>query len=359
MQRDTETHGEGHSGTAIQGQPSLADAGCESGELGGQNPRARQGRSMAADRFSALIAQIRYWHRQRVFAMEQRKRQHLALASFLRLDLGWSPDAPAAERNRVSARALDIIKIGEREYADKPVTTDDPAYHEWRELILSTLAAREPFGTVEDNAEKAMRKLARQLPVWEWAKDIRGFSDLGLAIIVAEAGDLNAYPKKGHLWKRLGVAVIGPGDGEDDIRQGGLAKTARAEDWIIHGYSRNRRSRMWVIGEGLVKNGTHYREIYLDRLASEHAKARAEGLIPATSTAQTVESWAARNLPPLEKVSKIEPKQHRSAGHMARRAQRYMEKMLLRDLWVAWRRASVSAPERAKGPMPAADDIAA
>lgn len=359
MQKTPEMSGEGHLPRADEGQGLPADAGPEGGEPGGQSKRADQGQPCRADLLPALIDQIRYWHRQRVFAMEQRKRQHLALASFLRLDLGWSPDAPAAERNRLSARALDIIKAGEREYAGKPAATDDPAYGEWRELILSTLTAREPFGTVEDNAEKAMRKLARQLPVWEWAKDIRGFSDLGLAIIVAEAGNLADYPKKGHLWKRLGVAVIGSGDGDDDVRQGGLAKTARAEDWITHGYSRNRRSRMWVIGEGLVKNGAHYREIYLDRLATEHAKTRAEGLIPATSTAQTVESWAARNLPPLEKVSKIDPKQHRSAGHMARRAQRYMEKQLLRDLWVAWRQATVAAPVKATQALPAAEDIAA
>ena len=58
-------------------------------------------------------------------------------------------------------------------------------------------------------------------------------------------------------------------------------------------------------------------------------------MIPATTTAATVKSWAALGLN-LEKVSKINPKIHRSAGHMNSRALRVMEKRILKDLREAW-----------------------
>src|SRR6266550_1015709 len=56
--------------------------------------------------------------------------------------------------------------------------------------------------------ELQMRKTARQFPVWQWAKDVRGFSDLGLAVVIAEAGALDKYSDVGKLWKRLGLAPI-------------------------------------------------------------------------------------------------------------------------------------------------------
>ena len=48
-----------------------------------------------------LCAEIRYWHRQRNFAMAQRKRANLSLGSLLRTALGWSLAIPVAERNRI------------------------------------------------------------------------------------------------------------------------------------------------------------------------------------------------------------------------------------------------------------------
>ena len=54
------------------------------------------------------IDQVRYWHRQRCFAMEQRKRIDLALGSFLRMMLGWSLNLPDAERKKIAQQAADI-----------------------------------------------------------------------------------------------------------------------------------------------------------------------------------------------------------------------------------------------------------
>lgn len=302
------------------------------------------------------IAEIRYWHRQRNFAMDQRKRLDLALLAFLRTQLDWSRDLPDADRKRIAEQAKMLVALGEADMRGKKADVDEPVYDEWQTVIGAALMARAPFDEIEQRAEKEMSRLAQTLPVWEsFGKDIRGFGPVSLAVIVGEAGDLSNYPKKGHLWKRMGVAVL------DGVRQGGLRKNASSDLWIEHGYSAVRRSRLWNIGEALKKgNGDGlYRALYLQRHHVEVDKARAEGLIVATTQAATVDSWRGRDLPAPEKITQDELKKHperyRTAGHIAKRAQRYMEKRLLRDLWQAWREASEDLPEKAAVDLPPAD----
>ncbi|PAQ00918.1 hypothetical protein LRP31_25510 [Mesorhizobium mediterraneum] len=249
-----------------------------------------------------LCASIRYHHRQRVYAMEQRKRADLALGSFLRMMLGWSLALPKEDQDAIRARSAELLKSGGEGT-------------EWAHIIEASVQSRKPFDDIEAAALKEMKALACQLPVWsEFGQGVRGFGEASLAIIVAEAGDLSLYPKKGHLWKRMGVAVI---DGE---RQGGLPKNAHKEDWIEHGYNRQRRSRMWTIGDTLIKAQGPYREVYLARKEYERQRAEELGLIVA----------------PSAKIPAKRADEFMSDGHIHRRAQRYMEKRLLRDLWQAW-----------------------
>src|SRR5215469_2199999 len=164
---------------------------------------------------SEIINQLRSLHRKRCFAMEARKRMDLALGAHLRIELGWRKDLPKEERDRIAKEAQRLMDFDKSEDA----------------AIIGTRFAREPFENMEKVALKEMERLARTLPVWEsFGKDIRGFGVASLAVIVAEAGDLSEYATKSKLWKRMGVAVI------EDVRQGGLGKGAKAEDWIAHGY---------------------------------------------------------------------------------------------------------------------------
>ena len=55
-------------------------------------------------------------------------------------------------------------------------------------------AARAPADQRRRETEKEMERLAKQLPVYPWIKQINGAGELGLATIVAEAGDLSDYP---------------------------------------------------------------------------------------------------------------------------------------------------------------------
>lgn len=294
-----------------------------------------------------ICDQIKYHHRQRNYAMEQRKRADLALGSFLRIVLGWNKDLPKAESDAIKKTVKAIIETGERVVKNeakapdkqKPVEgLDAPAYVEFHDLIVSSIKAREPFDALEKENTKRMEKLAEQLPVWSaWAKDVRGFGARSLAVIIGEAGNLSKYPKKGHLWKRMGVAVL------DGVRQGGLKKTAAKEDWIAHGYNKERRSRMFVIGDCLVKSGGHYREIYLARKEYERQMAEGLGLIVA----------------PAAKIPAKRKDEFMSEGHIHRRAQRYMEKKLLRDLRSEWNRCEAiqELSEMTKTMMPSAEPI--
>jgi hypothetical protein len=268
-----------------------------------------------------LISEIRGWHRQRVFAMEQRKRADLALGSFLRTALGWSRALPDADRKRINSQAQDLISLGEAEAKGKSDGVDEPAYIEWRAVILAAIASRAPFDAIEKQAKTEMANLAKQLPVYSLVETIRGFGEVSLAIIVAEAGDLSNYATPSKLWKRMGLAVM------DGVRQGGLSKSAAKDDWIEHGYNRLRRSRMWNIGDALIRgNGDgEYRAIYLARKEYERQRALESGLTVA----------------PAAKIPAKRASEFMSDGHIHRRAQRYMEKRLLRDLWQAWRRASL------------------
>jgi hypothetical protein len=265
-----------------------------------------------------IVAGIRRKHRERVFHMEQRKRADLALLAHLRMVLGWSKALPAAERERIKARAQALVEMGEREARGKPAGTDAD-YAEWKATILATIASRAPHDALEAEAKKQMEALAKQLPVWPWVESVRGFGAVSLAVIVAEAGDLSHYDNPARLWKRMGLAVM------DGVRQGGLSKTASKAAWIAHGYNRQRRALVFVIGDSLVKGNADgpYRALYLARKELERQKAEAAGLTVA----------------PAAKIPAKRASEFMSEGHVHRRAQRVMEKRLLRDLWSEWRRA--------------------
>lgn len=325
------------------------------------------------------IASIVDWHRKRCFFMDGRKTANLQLGSFIRERLGWKKSLPKSERDAIRELATELIEWGnkriayERKLAEyenrdllnkkkvrKPAPlrgeAPHPLYAELGPTIIEpAVLARGACDVQEAEAEAAMEALARTLAEWPWFREnVFKDSPLQLAVIFGEAGDISEYksrrtgkPSHSALWKRMGVAVMGSGDGANDIRQGGLPKSASKQEWIAHGYSRKRRSKVFVIGDVLVKKAGRYQDIYRARKEYEVAKAEAQGLIvvPAAKI-------------PKDKSGKIRKEiahLYRSHGHIDKRARRYMEKMLLKHLWKASRRAIVLAPEGANRKLPAAD----
>lgn len=288
-----------------------------------------------------IVEQIRAWHSKRCFAMEARKRADLALGAALRTWLGWRPDLPADESRRIKLLAQDLIGCGEKLAKGKAhELATSPQWGEFGTIITASIVGRAPFDAVEAEASKALVNLAQLLPVWgSFARDIRGFGPGSLAVIVGESGDLAAYPTHSKLWKRMGLApFLKDGVALSGMQwrlRGGLSK----DDWAAFGYSPVRRSRMFSIGDTLIKqNRGDYRAIYDFRKAYERAMAEAAGLTVA----------------PAAKIPKKRAAEFVSDGAVHARAQRYMEKRLLRDLWRAWRRAGESVLEGARRYLPSA-----
>lgn len=245
------------------------------------------------------IQVIRDLQIQRVHLIKQQIRQTNATGALIRRFCGWSPNLPEKERAAVNKRAARIIDAVENgEILD---SEDGQIAASLGPIILTDAQMREPLDKMRLNIEKRMAKAVKALPVYPWAEAVRGFGALGLAIIVGEALDLSRYGNPAKLWKRMGLGMV------SDRRQGNPGTDASADDWIAHAYNKRRRSSVWVLGDSLLKGNRdgEYRALYLTRKAYEHERA-------------------------LE-MSKM---------HAHRRAQRYMEKRLLRDLWRAWRAAA-------------------
>ncbi len=180
--------------------------------------------------------------------------------------------------------------------------------------------ARETLRRKRLAAEKDVKLLAEQLPVWSsWAKEVRGVGALSLGMIVGEAGDIGTYSNPAKLWKRFGVGLVDHGDGLERQRKHKDAIKAHEA-----GYNPNRRSVLFRLGEVFIKLEGPYREVYLKRKEEEIAKAKTAG----------------REVVPAAKVKKgRDASTYRTVGHISNRARRYAEKRFLRDLWTEWRRA--------------------
>jgi hypothetical protein len=258
----------------------------------------REGHQADANHFPvadpALIRDIREHHRRRVDLMRAMQRLTLQIKAICRR---------FCDGDKTEAEVLYKAITGKGEHPEAA------AAGAWCTPFLVAQSCIEEDRKAE---EKQLKKLAKQLHVAEWVEGVRGFALPSLAAVIGETGDLSNYDNPAKLWKRMGLAVI----------QGGRQRRVTGDAALEHGYSPDRRSIMWNIGGCVIKSGSgHYREVYDERKAFEIAKAEAAGLTVA----------------PAGKIPKKRAAEFMSAGHVHNRAQRYMEKRLLRDLWREWR----------------------
>lgn len=221
-------------------------------------------------------------------------------------------------------------KAGARfDYAAESVTAsaelDRPAY--LVDALVPLLAAMLPLEQQSAAYEKSLMKLAKQLPVFRLMHHFPGLSAYGLAKIVGEAGDLGAYHKGiAGIWSRLGLA---PYAGKA-VTKGRPGLTP--DEWTALGYSPSRRSTIWNIGGSIVGGMgrgprpfvgedwranpayNRYQRLFIERLIHEAEKDPETHARPPTA----------------------EGKMSFSA-HAANRAKRYVEKRMIKRLWIAWR----------------------
>ena len=244
----------------------------------------------------ALIAGIQSLHREH----RAIQRQVGDMERRIKADGRWF----AVRRLRAAGTPLPFGKF-------PPVTAEDQ---------LQVIVTRPRFFAIRDYSENyrkecfgELMQLAKQLPqaVQDMATATKGLALPSVAAIVGEAGDIGSYATVSRLWKRMGLAVI-------DGKAQGKRKDKKEAD--KHGYSPGRRSEMHVIGDCLLRAGGAYADLYRTRKEHELTK---------------------------ENITK---------GHAHKRALRYIEKRLLRELWQTWRGAGV-LPEPITA-LPLADPLA-
>lgn len=222
--------------------------------------------------------------------------------ALVRRALGWRFDDPAKEA--VNRRAAGILSAA---LAGKPPKADDAAVATALAGDIGVVAkVVASYDAARHEVEAEMRRAARRLPVAAWAKGVRGLGEIGLAVIVGEAGDLGGYAHPDKLMKRLGLAPYEGKAFSTWRRAGGLS----AEEWTAGGYSPRRRAQIYaVVGDPLFRQQSvcagPYRQVYDKRRAR---------------TAETHPDW--------------------SKGHSHGDALRVMTKALVEDLWAEWRRAA-------------------
>lgn len=233
-----------------------------------------------------------------------------AAGAFVRRALGWAPDAP--DKEEIVARAAKVVALA---MAGKGIGDDlaPLAPH-----LGALRAGLEPIRAAREEVERAMRRAARKLPAYAFAKDVKGFGDLGLAALIGEAGELSRYATVEKIWKRLGLAPYEGKAYSTWRRTGGLS----AEDWTLAGYAPRRRAEVYaVIQDPLFRHQTVSQGPY--RAAYDVRRAR---------TAETHPDWTKAH-------------SHADAG-------RVMVKALVSDLWSEWRKAVAGMPAKATEDVP-------
>lgn len=252
---------------------------------------------------STYIDLLAEWQVRRKFYIGISNKQSNAAKALVRRIIGWRYDADEDDREKMNARAARIVAAALAGKEQKP--DDAEAFGALAYDLGVVASAIAPCTKARHEIELEMKRVVRKLPVYAWAKSVHGLGELGLAVIIAEAGDLSKYPKKGHLWKRLGLAPF-EGKAYSTWRmKGGLT----AEQWTDAGYSPRRRAEIYaVISEPLFRAQSvvqgPYRAIY-DRRREATAIAHPD--------------WT------------------KAHSHMD--ALRKMTVILIRDLWKEWRGA--------------------
>jgi hypothetical protein len=272
---------------------------------------------------AATIRELVMLQRKRRFCIVSQSRIDRSIESLIASMIGFRVDATEEDRKAVFAQAKTIrlaVEKGDGQPSGNIQTL--PAVTFLAPMILTSAATRVQWDSLRDDTEKQMRKIAKTLSVYPWAQKVKGFGDLALGIIVAEAGiPIGEYRTVSGLWKRMGLAVI---DGERQRR-----KTSK-EDAARHGYSPMRRAEVWSLC-----SDSMFRHQW--RAAKEDA--------PAGPAGPYGEVYARRKANTVSRIDdtadlpKNDPDKW-TKGRVHNDARRIMTKELLKDLWVEWRKSS-------------------
>ncbi len=266
------------------------------------------------------VADIVLINRRRNSAIRAQRSLTLQMGSMLNSRIGWKPDLPKKEKDRVNKLRNDILATFSSIFraeqkgktSRKKITAAVAPYMDEYQKLVPFMLARWPLDEERETAERLMVEKAESLPVFPFIQNTPGMASMGLGVLVGEIGNLSKYKTPARVWKRMGVAVI---NGE---RQG-WKLTGDAEKAAEHGYNRKRRSALWTIGDSMLKHQVEVRE---KNTENEHR-------VP-------LGKYGDIYLTEKERQQTLYPELPKIAWH--RRAQRKAEKEMLKDLWLEWKR---------------------
>lgn len=186
-------------------------------------------------------------HRRRKFVMSMQSRMDRGTEAYLAALAGLTRTTPERERKAIWKQVTTVRAIVEKAEKTSGASAVRPGHlPAWADplIIISNKIARQPWDRIRRDCERELEAAVKRLPVWSWVSTVRGLGPLGAGCLIAEAGDLGAYPSKSHLWKRFGLAVI------DGSRQ---RKQTASDAAALHGYSPRRRSQVYVVAESLFR----------------------------------------------------------------------------------------------------------
>jgi len=165
-------------------------------------------------------------------------------------------------------------------------------------MLIDIFARRDDVFAMEEQIAKDLAKEVHKHDLWKaFLCDVKGCGESMAAVIISEF-DITKAPTVSNLWSFAGLAP-----GKDRKVKGQKCP-----------YNQFLRAKLCgVLGSSFLKCSSPYREYY------DNMKNRLEA-----------EDWGTLSKNPTDKKR---PK----AGHQHKAATRYMVKMFLRDLYIAWR----------------------
>jgi hypothetical protein len=166
------------------------------------------------------------------------------------------------------------------------------------EILLEIKNHRDNVLEIEEATAKTLAKEVHKHPLWDaYLKHVKGCGE-GMAAVIISEFDITKAPTVSNLWSFAGLAP-------------GKDRKVKGQKCCFNQFLRAKLCG--VLGSGFLKANSPYREFY------DNMKHRLES-----------EDWGTLSKNPTDKNR---PK----AGHQHKAATRYMVKMFLRDLYVAWR----------------------
>jgi len=241
-----------------------------------------------------------------------------SIGALTRRHMGWTLALPEKERKKIEPRAAALIKAVKQTGAFSDGERGLP-----ESLLIdlgATFAALAPVEAERERIERQMRKLVKQFAVWQsFAEGVAGFGELGLAVIIGEAGDLAGYPNPDKLKKRLGLAPFRGAAASTWRKKGGLT----ADDWTEVGYSPRRRAEIYaVIGVPLFR--------------AQSVAAKRDGGGQASTGARKNHAAPYRTIYDARRAHTAVTHPDWIKGHSHNDALRIMTQQLVIDLWCAW-----------------------